>query len=47
MSLMPLTGTWIKSPAGTLVLKWAVGEARVRHRQKPPTPGISERSYRD
>jgi hypothetical protein len=32
---MTLTSTWIKNPAGTLVLKWTAGEAPVRHRHTP------------
>ena len=42
MSPMTLTGTWIKTPAGTLVLKWTPGQAPVRHLHKPYAPGISE-----
>ena len=44
---MTLTGTWITNPDGTLALKWTAGQAPVRHRRKPHTPGISERSHRD
>jgi hypothetical protein len=46
---MTLTGTWIKNPAGTppLILKWAPGEAPVRHRRNPHHPGISETKHHD
>jgi hypothetical protein len=39
---MTLTGTWIKTPAGTLVLKWTPAQAPVRHLHKPHAPFISE-----
>ena len=42
MSPMTLTGTWIKTPAGTLALKWTPAQAPVRHLHKPHSPGISE-----
>jgi len=39
---MTLTGTWIKTPAGTLALKWTPAQAPVRHLHQPHAPGISE-----
>ena len=44
---MTLTGTWAKHRAGALALKWAAGDAPVRHRRKPHNPGISEGRHHD
>jgi hypothetical protein len=42
---MTLTGTWVKDPAGSLVLKWTTDEVPLRHRRKPPNG--SEGRHRD
>ena len=43
---MPLTGTWITTPAGTLVLTSTARHAPARHRHQPQRPGVSEKSPR-
>jgi hypothetical protein len=44
---MTLTGTWLKTPAGTLVLKWTADEAPHRSAADPSGQGrLTHRSRR-